>query len=111
MNTRWPFLHYACTAPRSAAAPTGRGLLERPVMARMLSDTLIATALKQAQALGCPPTGNRCAVWPNTAERVVETLNADGWCVIGGVEDVRSHGPRWRALLHIDTGEVRLERE
>ena len=77
----------------------------------MLSESVIADALKQAKVQGCPPDGRRCTVWPAQVPRALETLTADGWCEIGGVEDARAHGPIWRALFHVDTGDVRLELE
>jgi hypothetical protein len=77
----------------------------------MLTDAVIADALKQARVIGCPPKGRRCAVWPAKVTSALETLTSDGWCAIGGVEDARAHGPIWRALFHVDTGEVRLELE
>jgi hypothetical protein len=72
---------------------------------------VIAEALKRAKVLGCPPEGRRCAVWPAQVASALETLTPDGWCMIGGVEDARAHGPIWRAWFHVDTGEVRLDLE
>lgn len=77
----------------------------------MLTEAVIAAALKQARVLGCPPEGRRCAAWPAQVTSALAKLTPDGWCVIGGVEDARAHGPIWRALFHVDTGEVRLELE
>jgi hypothetical protein len=77
----------------------------------MLSESVIADALKRARVLGCPPEGRRCAFWPTQVASALETLTADGWCVTGGVEDARAHGPIWKAWFHVDSGEVRLELE
>lgn len=77
----------------------------------MLSDSVIADALKQAKVIGCPPDGRRCAIWPAQVASALGTLTPAGWCVIGGVEDARAHGPIWRAWFHVDTGDVRLELE
>jgi hypothetical protein len=75
----------------------------------MLSNAVIANALKQARVLGCPPEGRHCAVWPAQVTSALQTLTTDGWCVIGGVEDARAHGPIWKAWFQVDSGEVRLE--
>jgi hypothetical protein len=77
----------------------------------MLSESVIADALKQAKVKGCPPEGRRCAVWAAQVTSALATLTPDGWCVIGGVEDARAHGPIWKAWFHVDSGEVRLELE
>jgi len=77
----------------------------------ILTDVVIAEALKQARVLGCPPDGRRCAVWPAQVSSALGTLTPDGWCVIGGVEDARAHGPIWKAWFQVDAGEVRLELE
>lgn len=77
----------------------------------MLSESVIANALKQAKVLGCPLYGRRCAVWPPQVANALGTLTPHGWCVIGGVEGARVHGPIWRAWFHVDTGEMRLEWE
>lgn len=77
----------------------------------MLSDAVIADALKQAKVLGCPPDGRRCVAWSSQVTSALDSLTPDGWCVIGGVEDARAHGPIWRAWLHVDSGEVRIELE
>lgn len=77
----------------------------------MLAEAVISDALKQAQVLGCPPDGRRCVVGSSQVTSALVTLTSDGWCVIGGVEDARAHGPIWKAWFHVDTGEVRLELE
>lgn len=70
----------------------------------MLSESVIDEALKQAKVLGCPPDGRRCAVWSSQVTSALETLTPDGWCVIGGVEDARAHGPIWKAWFHSARG-------
>lgn len=76
----------------------------------MLSESVIADTLKQAQVLACPPDGRRCVVWSSQVTSALGPLTSDGWCVIGGV-DARAHGPIWRVWFHVDSGEVRHDLE
>lgn len=76
----------------------------------ILSESLIHQLMQQARVLGCPPTGRRCSSVPRRVDMALQTLDAHGWCRIGSLTDVRSHGPSWDVIFQVDRGELRLER-
>jgi hypothetical protein len=76
----------------------------------ILTNDVIAEAMRRARSIGCPPEGKRCSSAPRSAEGALATLEADGWCRIGSLIDVRSYGPTWDALFNVDSAEVRIER-
>ena len=76
----------------------------------ILTTNVIAEAMRQGKRLGCPPDGKRCSSVPRSAEDALATLQADGWCRIGSIMDVRRYGPAWDVLFNVDSGHVRLER-
>lgn len=84
----------------------------------ILDAETITAAMWRARIEGCPPDGRRCDAWPNTPEGALTSLDADGWCTLGMVEDAGCRKCKrsrpyvaWHVHFHVDTGEVRLERD
>jgi hypothetical protein len=71
---------------------------------------VIGEAMRRAKVLGCPPSGRCCSNVPRAVEDALSTLTPAGWCRIGSILDVRSYGPSWDVLFHVDSGDVHLER-
>jgi hypothetical protein len=76
----------------------------------ILTDAVIAAAAQRSRVLAFPPARKRCSSWWRSVAQALQTLSPDGWCTIGAMIDVRSHGVSCSVRYHVDTGHVHLAR-